>query len=452
MLLLGLAAGCAEHRPDIETPLPTIESDYVAESALPDGHGFYLDGQNSVAGHLASVDQYEGDTLSDIARHFGLGYQQITEANPGLDPWVPGRGAKAVLPLQFILPDAKRSGIVINLASMRLFYFSGGKQNKLLTWPIGIGREGRSTPMGVMTVERKTKNPTWFVPESIRRRHEAQGDHLPPVVPPGPDNPLGAFALYLSKPSYLIHGTNKPFSIGLRASNGCIRLYPEDIAQAFRTIPTKTPVRIVNQPYLLGWLDGMLYLEAHEPFEELDARQEKKQLTEALQILANKQARRLDWAKIETTLKQHRGIATPILSGSPSLEQLLDGATPLSRPPRLLGQPEPIDSTKTGWWVKTTEKEDEYWAQKLAAQLNHLGPRIPARAVSPKIRRYQVWAGPFALEATANKARQTINVDFETPAELVNPAQHQTPPNKARGQSDRKTQRLPRLLLPTGQP
>jgi L,D-transpeptidase ErfK/SrfK len=415
MLLIGLLPGCALWNHDIEQETPRQKTVVDAEP-----HNFLLDGQNSVIGRLASVPLQDGDTLLDIARHFGLGYQHITEANPNLDPWVPQQDARAILPLQFILPDAPRKGVVINLASMRLFYYPEGKQTMFSTWPIGIGKEGRSTPVGVMAIQRKKERPTWYVPASIRRTHEQQGDPLPAVVPPGPDNPLGDYAFYLSKPSYLIHGTNKPFSIGLRASNGCIRLYPEDITLAFREIPPQTAVRVVNQPYLLGWLDGQLYLEAHQPYEELDAKHEKKKLLVELQRIAKSQPHKLDWPKIEETIEHARGIPTPIFGQSESLEQRLVKAIQLGRPAQLAGQAKPSEPVVNGWLLRTAETFDEYRARKLAAQLNHLGPRIPAVTVAGN-QGYHVIAGPFIQERVARKAQLMLNIDFETKSELIKP-------------------------------
>jgi L,D-transpeptidase ErfK/SrfK len=198
-----------------------------------------------------------------------LGHEQIAAANPGLDVWIPEADSRVLLPLQFTLPEAPRKGIVVNLAAMRLFSFPGKGGREVVTYPVGIGREGRSTPTGDMSVARKTLRPTWYVPESIRRDHAQKGNPLPAMVSPGPDNPLGEYAMYLTRASYLIHGTNKPYAIGLRASNGCLRLYPENIEPLYHSTPVRTPVRIVNQPYLLGWRNEQLYLEAHDPHEEL---------------------------------------------------------------------------------------------------------------------------------------------------------------------------------------
>jgi len=183
---------------------------------------------DDVIGQLAVIRLEKGDTLPDIARHFSLGINAISAANPGLDVWVPEAGKRIMLPLSFILPDAPRKDIVVNLATMRLFQFKGDSKSPVVsTYPVGIGTKERPTPTGQMHVQRKATRPTWRVPASIAEDHRKKGDPLPAEVPPGPQNPLGECALYLSKSSYLIHGTNKPASIGLKATNGCMRLYPE---------------------------------------------------------------------------------------------------------------------------------------------------------------------------------------------------------------------------------
>ncbi|HYQ71283.1 MAG TPA: L,D-transpeptidase family protein, partial [Gammaproteobacteria bacterium] len=216
-----------------------------------------------IIGEIQITTAGEEDTLSDLARRYDLGYEEIVAANPGMDPWLPGAGTQVVLPTQFILPDAPRQGLVLNLAAMRLFYYPepvAGEPPRVVTHPIGIGREGWETPLGVTRITRKIVQPAWTVPLSVRREHAEIGDPLPPVVPPGPDNPLGEYAMRLSLPSYLIHGTNQPYGVGIRVSHGCVRLYPEDIARLFPEVPEGTTVTIVNQPYLAGWKNGHLYL------------------------------------------------------------------------------------------------------------------------------------------------------------------------------------------------
>jgi L,D-transpeptidase ErfK/SrfK len=254
-LCLALAAGDAG---GATFPLPGPDTDLVGET-----------GTAIVA---------EGETLLDIARAHDLGYNEITAANPGLDPWLPPPGATVILPTRFLLPAAPRRGIVVNVAEMRLYYYpesngtSGGEADSggrvVLTFPIGIGQEGWTTPLGVTEVVSRVKDPAWTVPESIRAEHARNGDPLPDVVPPGPDNPLGAYALRLGLTRYLIHGTNRPYGIGRRTSHGCLRLYPEDIEALFRVVPVATPVWIIDQPYKLGRGAGRLWLEAHAPIVE----------------------------------------------------------------------------------------------------------------------------------------------------------------------------------------
>ncbi|WP_414040053.1 L,D-transpeptidase family protein [Acidithiobacillus sp. M4-SHS-6] len=219
---------------------------------------------DNLVGAIQSVTARHEDTLSDIARQYDLGYDQITAANPEVDPWLPGEGTRIVLPTEYVLPDVPRQGMVINLAAMRLFYYppvQAGQAPEVITYPIGVGREGWGTPLGKTRITAKLVDPSWTPPESIRKEHAENGDPLPAVVPAGPDNPLGQFALRLALPGYLIHGTNKPWGVGMHVSHGCIRLYPEDIAALFAQVPVGTPVLIVNQPWLLGLDNGHDYLQ-----------------------------------------------------------------------------------------------------------------------------------------------------------------------------------------------
>lgn len=278
------------------------------------------------------------DTLSDIARRYDLGYEEIVAANPGMDPWLPGEGAQVVLPTQFVLPDAPREGLVLNLAAMRLFYYSSpgaGEPSRVITHPVGIGREGWQTPQGTSHVTEKIVQPTWTVPVSVRREHAEKGDPLPPVVPPGPDNPLGEFAMRLSLPSYLIHGTNQPWGVGLRVSHGCVRLYPEDIASLFPEVPEGTQVNIVNQPYLAGWRNGQLYLEAHQPLAE-EAKRWGNSLKPMEQAVATKMAGpgAVNWDKARKVAHEARGIPIPVSPDSPDLAEVLKTAPQVpSNPP-----------------------------------------------------------------------------------------------------------------------
>ncbi|MCS6947211.1 MAG: L,D-transpeptidase family protein, partial [Steroidobacteraceae bacterium] len=237
--------------------LPVGQPIAVAEPLAESMHRFTLSGDNQdLVGRIYVTRARQEDTLSDIARRFNVGYEEIVRANPKVDPWLPGAGREIVIPTQFVLPNAPREGIVINVAAMRLFYFphrKPGEPQTVYTFPIGIGKVGWRTPEGVTKVVRKKKDPVWIPGPGVRAEHKKNGENLPKVVGPGPDNPLGHRALYLGWNQYLIHGTNKPYGVGLRSSHGCIRLYPEDIEPLFDMVPNGTKVTVVNQPFVFGW-------------------------------------------------------------------------------------------------------------------------------------------------------------------------------------------------------
>ncbi len=227
--------------------------------------------EQAVIGEPQIVYTREENTFSDLAREYGLGYDEIVAANPDIDPWLPGDGTAVLLPTQYVLPDVSRRGLILNIASKRLFYFpevADGARIQVLTYPIGIGRVGWETPLGNTTVISKARDPSWYVPVSVRRERAEMGSPLPAVVPPGPDNPLGHFVLKLDMPGYLIHGTNQPYGVGMRVSHGCIRLYPENIEPLYEMVGIGEAVTIINEPYLAGWRDGELYFESHSPLED----------------------------------------------------------------------------------------------------------------------------------------------------------------------------------------
>ena len=227
--------------------------------------------EDSVIGKVQSVKARYEDTFSDIARRYNLGYNELVLANPGVDPWVPGEGTTIVLPTIYILPDAPRKGLVLNVPEMRLYYYPEAKidkQSVVITYPVSVGRVEWNTPLGLTKVVKKQANPTWYPPVSIRKEYAERGDFLAKSVPPGPDNPLGEFSVRLGIPGYLIHGTNQPYGVGMRVTHGCVRLYPEDIAVLFHDIAVDTEVHIVNQPYKAGWRGQELYVEAHPYLEE----------------------------------------------------------------------------------------------------------------------------------------------------------------------------------------
>lgn len=216
----------------------------------------------------------KNEDLLDIARRFDLGQNEIIRLNPEVDRWLPEAGAQVQLQSERLLPNAPRSGLILNLPEFRLYFFPGSENSSaysVITHPISIGRQDWETPLGETTIIAKKENPTWTPPESIKREHAEKGDPLPDIVPAGPDNPLGLYAMRLGIPGYLIHSTNKPYGVGMRVSHGCIRMYPEDINTLFPLIKVGAPVTIVNQAVKVGWSENNLYIEVHPPLENHEA-------------------------------------------------------------------------------------------------------------------------------------------------------------------------------------
>lgn len=257
------------------------------------------------------------DTLLDIARRNGLGQGHIANANPGMDLWIPGAGTKVLLPTRHILPTARREGLVLNLPEMRLYlYLPGAKGTppKVEVHPISIGRYDWRTPLGVTKITAKDKDPVWRPTASLKAEAIQEGRTLPDEVPAGPDNPLGGYALRLGLPSYLIHGTDKPWGLGMRATHGCIRLYPEDIATVFNKVAVSMPVNFVDEPIKLGWVADTLFIEVHPPLEEDTKRTED--LLGAAQDLVNKMKAKhpfvLDNGAFKRAVEEKKGIPVPI--------------------------------------------------------------------------------------------------------------------------------------------
>ena len=273
---LALIGGCSLFRPTPPPPAPVVAPPApppVPRAADPVAmHEFTFDTvRDDVVGSVQVTVTGPDDTLPDMARRFNIGYEEMVRANPGIDPWLPGVGREIVLPTQFVLPDAPRVGIVVNIAAMRVYYFpkhAPGEPARVITHPIGIGKVGWSTPEGSTEIRARVKDPVWTPPLSVRKEHHEDGDDLPAKVPAGPDNPLGAYLFRLGWPSYLIHGTNKPYGVGMRSSHGCIRLYPEDIARFYDSVPIGTKVTVVNQPYVLGWQRERLLVQAYGPLSD----------------------------------------------------------------------------------------------------------------------------------------------------------------------------------------
>lgn len=278
---------------------------------------------DDLIGELRTATTGAQDTLLDVARANGLGYEEITNANPGVDAWLPGVGTTIVLPKKRLLPQAPRTGIVINLPEHRLYWFppaAAGEQRVVWTFPVSIGKMDWTTPLGTTRIVNKIKDPTWTPPPSVREEHARRGDILPTVVPAGPDNPLGRFAMRLGIPGggYLIHGTNRPAGVGMQVTHGCMRLYPEDIERLFEMVPVGTTVLIVNQPYKWGWHEGELLIEVHPPLRE-DA-VEAPTLTDLTRLIVEAtrvEPLAIDWAAAEQTWRETRGVPAAVAARGP---------------------------------------------------------------------------------------------------------------------------------------
>jgi L,D-transpeptidase ErfK/SrfK len=275
--------------------------------------------QDSVVGELQYVATGNEDTLLDLGRKYGVGYEEIVAANPGVDPWVPGEGRRILIPTRYILPDAPRVGIVVNVSEHRIYYFPKpklGEAATVQTYPVSIGKMDWKTPLGLTRIASKIMNPTWYPPKSVREEHAARGDYLPVSIPPGKDNPLGEFAmrLALGNGSYLIHGTNKPTAIGMDVTHGCIRMFPEDIEYFFKEVPVGTPVFIVDQPYKMGWSGDELYMEVHTPLEggAINWDQGLTNVTRMFVAATEQRPARLDWRHAEQVFQNNLGVPAQV--------------------------------------------------------------------------------------------------------------------------------------------
>lgn len=276
-----------------------------------------------VVGKISLYTVKKGETLEQIAKSEDMGYDEIVHANPHVSEHPLQAGMVLVMPTQFVLPEVAHRGVVINTAEMRLYYFSS--PHHVRTFPVGIGREGWATPEGFMKIIQKRKSPTWYVPPTLRKERAKEGVMLPKVMPPGPDNPLGQHAIRLSRPNYLIHGTNEPEGVGRRSSAGCLRMYADDIAYLYDKVKVGTPVRILNHPIKVARVKQQLLLESHTPLIESP---DDKNLGEAAKLFKEptleeaiaevrehataKQAANLDLPVVKQVLRESMGVPIPI--------------------------------------------------------------------------------------------------------------------------------------------
>lgn len=273
---------------------------------------------NTVIGAVQHTQATFGETITDLGQIYQIGYLEFKEANPDVNPnhlWV---GKNITIPSQFILPQTDHAGIVINQAELRLYYYPP-HQNIVYTYPIGIGRPETTTPVTLTKIIDKDKAPTWYpTPATIIEASE-HGLDLPSAVPPGPDNPLGDYAMRmgmlspgLNKPSYLIHGTNDPTRVGIRSTGGCISLYPDNIAELFPMVSIGTPVNIINDPVKAGWGGDLLYLEAHVPLSNKNREDTQIQYMrlagESIKQAFQHQRAEINWEKVSEILQEQHGI------------------------------------------------------------------------------------------------------------------------------------------------
>ena len=284
----------------------------ASEYVLPEN------GDNVIGVVTTAIAQHE-DTLLDVGRRHGVGYEEIIAANPGVDPWLPGDGVEILIPTRFILPDAPREGVVVNLPEHRLYYFppsKNGERRVVRTYPISTGKMDWKTPLGVTKIVSKQERPNWYPPPSVLAEHEARGDPLPKVVPPGPDNPLGEHAMRLGIPggAYLIHGTNRPAGVGMQVTHGCIRLFPEDIAELFGLVPVNTKVNLIDQTTKVGWQRGTLYVERHAPLEGTQdpSHMDPAELTSLITKAVEGRSVEVDWTGAMDAFRQATGVPVPL--------------------------------------------------------------------------------------------------------------------------------------------
>jgi L,D-transpeptidase ErfK/SrfK len=284
----------------------------------------------------------QDETLLDVARRFLLGQTEIVRLNQDLDRWHIKKGEIVRLPNRRILPDTPHNGITLNISEYRMYYYPPaqvGMPAQVMSFAHGIGRQDWKTPLGKTTIVKKVKDPSWHPPESIRQEHAANGDPLPLVVPPGPHNPLGAYALHLNLPGeYRIHGTDidKIYGIGMQITHGCVRMYPEDIETLFHSVSVGTPVYIVKQPIKVGWLNNILYIEAHPDLEGEEMTQDERYnvALALIQKATQQEMPEFDQEALNQALKVLDGDPVPIYERLPPLEEML--------PPMTQSEPAPL--------------------------------------------------------------------------------------------------------------
>lgn len=317
---------------------------YAITYQLPEASGDRV--VASSEGDTASITVDDDQTLLDVARQFNLGQSEIVTLNPKLDRWLIKKGTVVRLPNKRILPDTPHEGITLNISEYRMYYYPANQPGIVKSYAHGIGRQDWQTPLGRTTVAKKVKDPAWHPPESIRREHAANGDPLPAIVPPGPNNPLGAYALHLALPGeYRIHGTDvdKIYGIGMQITHGCVRMYPEDIETLYNSVPIGTPVYIVKQPIKVGWLNNILYIEAHPDLEGEEKTQDERYALalDLIQKANHGELPEFDQVALNQTLKELDGTPLALYERLPPLEEEIPATEPEPAPEPVAKSPKP---------------------------------------------------------------------------------------------------------------
>lgn len=378
---------------------------------------------------LTRVEQDE--TLLDVARRFLLGQTEIVRLNQDLDRWHIKKGEVVRLSNKRILPDTPHVGITLNISEYRMYYYPSDQPGTVMSFAHGVGRQDWKTPLGKTSVARKVKDPSWHPPESIRREHAANGDPLPEIVPPGPHNPLGAYALYLNLPGeYRIHGTDidKIYGIGMQITHGCVRMYPEDIAQLYQSVAVGTPVYIVKQPVKVGWLDNTLYIEAHPDLEgeEMTKDQRYGLALSLIQNANNHELPDFDQVLLNEALNKLEGDPVAIYERLPPLEDAAAVAPApapvLPHPPVIAAAhpvlPKPVSTSRNSLAVSPAKP----------TALNAKLPTKSTKSVKPIDVKAPVskTAKPIDAKLTAKSAKASDNKVSDKKPALVKPQ-----PNKS---------------------
>ncbi len=338
--LLAAASGSAQEAPPgapAQRQQRWVEEDFYAKARHTEPYVVVASRDPAVAdtimGSIRHYTPVRGDTFLDLARFYGLGYNELEQANPGVDPWIPNvKSSSLMLPTGWILPQVPYSGVVVNIPEMRLYYFHpkrGDAPQLVTTYPVGLGRDEWRTPKGKFKVLGKTKNPTWVIPESIRQEHiKERNDHRTMIPGGAADNPLGKYRLELTMPGYRIHGTDIPWGVGMQVSHGCVRLYPEDIEALFPVIPVGTPGEFAYQPVKIGARDGRIYAEVSPDIYNFvpDMPGEARRIVESLGW-----NQYVDATKLDAVVAAKDGVPTDITVGTEPLRPEGDVAAPPRR-------------------------------------------------------------------------------------------------------------------------